>query len=218
MRLLFQLNDFLQNMNIPYALCGGSAIDLFIGHKTRPHKDLDVSVYWKDRDAIVESMLSMGWLVFEPCGCEHLHRIYAPQAQKKIKSNIWCVFPTSKHYIFTAHDNDLFAVEFDGLEQTELDYIEFLFNTQEDGCFLYARNTAIERAMDKSILNAEGIPYLAPELVLLYKASNLANPDYQLDFKNTLPLLDEERKHWLYDSICNVFGEEHEWALKLHAY
>lgn len=42
MDLLFLLNDYLRNIEVDYAICGGGAIDLFIGQKTRSHKDLDV--------------------------------------------------------------------------------------------------------------------------------------------------------------------------------
>ena len=60
MELIMQLNAFMQNMGVDYAICGGHAIDLFLGEKTRPHKDLDVAVYWSDRDKIVQHMLNEG--------------------------------------------------------------------------------------------------------------------------------------------------------------
>ncbi|MFD2613169.1 nucleotidyltransferase domain-containing protein [Paenibacillus gansuensis] len=40
--------------------CGGAAIDLFVGRKTRIHKDLDIAVFWEDRNLIVEMMLNSG--------------------------------------------------------------------------------------------------------------------------------------------------------------
>ena len=75
MDLINRLNDFMLNIGVEYAVCGGHAIDLFLGSKTRPHKDLDISVYWEDRDKIVQYILDAGWDIYEPCGCEHLHKI-----------------------------------------------------------------------------------------------------------------------------------------------
>ncbi len=66
-------------------------IDLFVGTKTRPHKDLDAAVYWEDRDEIVRCMLDGGWELYEPTRSRYLHKIVAPEAQKREESNIWCV-------------------------------------------------------------------------------------------------------------------------------
>ncbi len=66
--LLYSLHDRMQKIGVEYAVCGGHATDLFLGRRTRPHKDLDVAVLWEDRDRIVRDMLQLGWRVFEPYG------------------------------------------------------------------------------------------------------------------------------------------------------
>jgi hypothetical protein len=60
MNLIEQLSIMMLSMKIDYAICGGHAMDLFLGKKTRQHKDLDVVVYWEDRDKIVKYMLKAG--------------------------------------------------------------------------------------------------------------------------------------------------------------
>ena len=119
--LIKSLNNLLQSINVDYAICGGYAIDLFIGKKTRPHKDLDVTIFANDRDIVIQFMIDYGWYVFEPCGNEILHKINNIMDQKLVKTNIWCVKPDNKHYKFTEIDIDMFSVEFDNSEQTELD-------------------------------------------------------------------------------------------------
>ena len=211
MDILNQLNDYMKTMRLDYAICGGGAIDLFVGHQTRPHKDLDVAVYWEDRDTIVQYMLDNAWDVYEPCGTEHLHKINAATDQKRVKTNIWCVRPDTPHYSFTKHENNMFAVDFDGKKQTDLGFIEFLFNKRRDDFFLYARNESIKLSMNHAVLKTEGIPFLAPELVLLYKSTAVHNPEYQLDFNNAMPKMDKMQKMWLEEALNGMFPAGHKW-------
>lgn len=107
MELFNTLGLYLNKMSVDYAICGGGAIDLFLGRKTRPHKDLDVSVYWEDRDAIVQYMLDDSWDICEPIGTGYLHKIVNTNSQKKLKSNIWCVRQSNNHYSFLEHENNM---------------------------------------------------------------------------------------------------------------
>lgn len=50
-----------------------------------------MAVYWEDRDEIVRCMLDGGWELYEPTRSRYLHKIVAPEAQKREESNIWCV-------------------------------------------------------------------------------------------------------------------------------
>jgi hypothetical protein len=59
----------------------------------------------------------------------------------------------------------------------------------------------------------EGIPYLAPEIQLLYKAKGLRLQD-EADFIQTLPVLHRERRNWLRDSLTQVHPH-HPWLDQL---
>ena len=211
MNLVNHLNDFMLKMQIDYAICGGHAIDLFLGKKTRPHKDLDVVVYWEDRDKVVQYMLDEGWDIYEPCGTAYLHKITNVADQKRVRSNIWCVKPSNKQYKFTEREKDMYEVDFNNSEQTDLDYIEFLFNTRKDGDFLYARNHDVKMGLDKAVFMVNGIPCLAPEIVLLYKSTAADEPDYQLDFDNAIKEMTEEQSLWLKESLVVMFPDGHKW-------
>lgn len=211
MSLIAQFNDFMKNIGVEYAICGGHAIDLFIGKKTRPHKDLDAAVFWEDRDKIVQYMLIEGWDIYEPCGSEYLHKIADVPNQKRVKSNIWCVKPGNSHYKFTEHEKDMFTVDFDNAEQVELDYIEFLFSVRKSRDFLYARNHDIKMDIVKAIMKIDDIPCLAPEIVLLYKSTAAEEPDYQLDFDNASMKMNGERSEWLKKSLSVMFPDGHKW-------
>jgi len=212
MDLIVKLNNFVKGMEIDYAICGGHAIDLFLGYKTRAHKDLDVSVFWEDRDKVVQYMLNDGWDVYEPCGTNHLHKIYDIHNQKRIESNIWCVKPNNPRYTFTEYEKDMFAVEFDTSDQTDLGFVEFLFNTRNDEYFLFAKNHDIKLKLETAILKTGDIPYIAPELALLHKSNRTNITENQLDFDNTLHNLDGEQVKWLENALHIMFPEGHKWC------
>ena len=201
--------------DLDYAICGGHAIDLFLGNRTRPHKDLDAIIYWEDRDRIIQHMLNKGWEIYEPCGTSYLHKIKNTADQMRVKSNIWCIKPTNQHYKCTEHEKDMFAVDFDNSEQKDLDYIEFLFNTKTDEHFLYSRNHDVKLELKKAVLHIENIPCLAPEMVLLYKSTAADEPEYQLDFDNTLVKLDNGQLSWLKESLAVMFPDGHKWLNNL---
>lgn len=211
MDLITRLNNFMINIGVDYAVCGGHAIDLFLSEKTRPHKDLDVIVYWDDRNKIIQYMLNRGWIIYEPCGTAYLHKINDITDQKCIKNNIWCVTRNNRHYKFTEYEKDLYTVDFDNSEQIYLNYIEFLFNTRKDDDFLYARNNDIKMNLSNAILKLNNIPYLAPEIILLYKSTAADNSDYQLDFNNASKRMNKNQLAWLKKSLSIMFPNGHKW-------
>lgn len=215
MDLLFRLNDFLEKIGIDYAVCGGYGIDLFIGQKTRPHKDLDVTAFWEDRDTIIRFMIREGWDVYEPCGTEYLHKISNVQDQRRIKSNIWCVKQGNQHYRFMENEDSMYAVDFDNLEQNELDYVEFLFNSRSDDNFLFARNKAIKIKLETSVLKANNIPFLAPELILLYKSNAADKTEYQQDFISASSMMNKGQLAWLKNALHIMYPKGHVWINEL---
>lgn len=62
-------------------------------------------------------------------------------------------------------------------------------------------------------VNKDGIPYLAPEIQLFYKARGL-RPKDKADFARTLPALDEKSRQWLAQSLALVHPG-HVWLTNL---
>ena len=214
MDLIAQFELFMASTGLDYAICGGHAIDLFLGKKTRPHKDLDAVIYWEDRDRMIRHLLKEGWEVYEPCGGLYLHKINNVSDQMRVKSNIWCIKSTNRHYKFRECEKDIFVVDFvdfDNFEQTNLDYIEFLFNRKTSAHFLYSRNHDVKLELNKAVLYIENIPCLAPEMVLLYKSTAADETENQLDFDNTLARLDFEQFRWMKESMEIMFPYGHKW-------
>ena len=105
----------------------------------------------------------------------------------------------------------IYYINFRNTGQTKLDFIEFLFNSRNDTDFIYARNNEIKRALDKAILKNEGIPYLAPEVCLLYKSTDIIREGYQSDFDKAIVKMTDEQKDWLNDALIKTYPEGHEW-------
>ena len=213
--LIDECYDFLKDGGFPFAFCGGYAIELFLDKKVRSHGDIDISAFWEDRNAIIEYMQSNGWIVYEACGGGVVHFIDNIDNQKYIKRNIFCVKTGCTFFRTRPCGEGMFKCEIDHIEQTKLDYIEFLFNTCNEKGFIYARNNKIFRTLDKAIFRNNSIPYLSPELILLYKSTDITRKGYQLDFDVTVPHLSEESKQWLINALKIMYPDGHIWLSSL---
>ena len=65
--------------------------------------------------------------------------------------------------------------------------------------------------MKKAILCRDGIPYLAPELCLLYKSTDTEREGYRQDFELAYEKMDASRREWLRNALVRAFPEGHKW-------
>lgn len=63
-------------------------------------------------------------------------------------------------------------------------------------------------------VTADGIPFLAPEIQLFYKARS-RRPKDDVDFAVALPILTQSQRHWLGDALRLADGAEHAWLGRL---
>ena len=83
-----------------------------------------------------------------------------------------------------------------------------------DGEWLFRRTARIHRPVATiGLRTADGIPYLAPEIQLLYKAKGL-RPKDEADFARVLPYLDRDRRAWLAQTLAIVHPGHH-WLFAL---
>ena len=205
--------ELLKDGGFDYAVCGGFAIELFLDKELRGHGDIDLSAFWDDRDKIIMYMQSLGWNVYEFCGGGKAHYITDVTKQIKNKRNIFCMTNDCNIVFLTSADEpDMFIVDFDHRGQSSLTFIEFLFNDVKNGCFLYARNHDISLSLAQAILIRDGIKYLAPEMVLLYKSTDTEREGYQLDYDAAITAMPDERKRWLYNALTMMNTSGHKWS------
>jgi len=216
-KLILECNELLKDQEFDYAFCGGHALDIHLGQTTRPHGDIDLSAWWDDRNRVISFMQAQGWIVYEAMGGGKIHLITDTDNQKLIKLNIFCVKGNCSFFHAELIENDVYLCEIDHLEQKDLDYIEFLFNKRDENDFIYSRNNEIKRELDKAILHKGGTSYFSPELVLLYKSTDLSREENRQDFDMMISHLIDENKEWLRSALITAFPDGHEWITRLEA-
>ena len=97
------------------------------------------------------------------------------------------------------------------------DFIDFLL-ADMDSVWRYRREPLVLRTLERmSLKSSNGIPYLAPELALLFKSkntSNLERPQDQLDFEKIVSYLEPERRAWLHWALVST-SPDHPWIQRL---
>jgi hypothetical protein len=90
-----------------------------------------------------------------------------------------------------------------------------IFREPHDGdVWIYRRDTRIRRPYASLIeRTADGIPYLAPEVALLFKAKHGRGKD-EADFAGIMPLLDSPRRAWLAEALT-LAHPDHHWLARL---
>lgn len=211
-QLIRRANELLQNQGFEYAFCGGWAIDLFLGKETRKHGDIDILAYWTERDTIIQYMQSLGFQVYEMLGGGKAHHVTDIQDQLKCKRNIFCFTQDCELVCLSeANKQGIHSVDFKHIGQKKLNFIEFLFNDKDDANLFYARNHDVRLALSDAFLVRDGLPYLAPEMCLLYKSTDIDREGYQSDFDNAILHMDQRQKHWLEDALEMLYPEGHKW-------
>lgn len=77
----------------------------------------------------------------------------------------------------------------------------------------YRRDPSIRMPMHDALWELDGVRYLQPEIQLLYKAPGL-RPKDQVDFDNTIPLLDDRSRRWLRQALAQTLPD-HPWIATL---
>ena len=67
--------------------------------------------------------------------------------------------------------------------------------------------------MEKAFLSTQGIPYLSPELALLYKAKSAEREENQVDYTQTITEMNDEQVSWLHKSLDILYPRGHAWSV-----
>ena len=177
-----------RDLPVRWWIAGGWALDLFVGWQTREHDDLDVEVLRRDQFAVQRHLA--GWDLQIAAGGV-LRPWRAGVAIDAGANSIWC---RPSHGAPWA--------------------VQVMFAQAEGSLWRYRRHPAITRPLDTLGLRTEaGIPFLAPEVQLLYKSRG-QRPKDDADFALVGPLLGKERREWL-ASALRMADSEHRWLTRL---
>lgn len=155
----------------PWCVVGGWALDLWLGRQTRAHSDLEFTVL---REDFLEFRQALGELDFYT-----------------VNKGVFAYLPTDR-----APAPEIFqAWGFD--RRAQVWRVDMMIEPGAVDLWVYKRATEVFGARDDMVgLSAEGIPYLSPKAVLLFKAKHLRAKDAD-DFHRVLPFLSPQDRDWL---------------------
>jgi len=187
---LEDLSTMLKGIDIPWHISSGWALDLFTNTPSRYHDDLDVIVQRKHQLELQQRLRKHGW---------DLHYVLSG------KYSYWqndTFVPEESHQVHAIKDSRL---------------IDILLEPNRTDQWIYRRNPEMNQFLDLAFKTQNGIPYLSPELVLLFKATirdgKIRDKD-QNDFELILPYLTSEQKQWLVQAVA-LGDDTHPWIERL---
>jgi hypothetical protein len=180
--------DRLAGTGLQWYVAAGWALDLFHGAQTRSHADVEIAVPATQFPQIVARFPDCRFCV------PHDGQLLLVTADAlRARHQTWAWEPATGKWRFDVfrepHDNDVRIC-------------------RRDHRIRRPYSDVIERTSD-------GIPFLAPEVVLLFKAKNPRDKD-EADFYGVLPKLDRRRRQWLNDAL-DVVSPAHPWRESLAA-
>jgi hypothetical protein len=181
---------WFSTLQVPWWIAGGWALDLYLGTQSRAHADLDIGVLRRDITTALAALPS--WEIFTARGGA-LAPLRVGEAPQSAVHSLWCRPVGSTFWTF-----------------------ELMLDDCIDGVWCYRRESSIRRPLASVIQRTpSGIPYLAPEIQLLYKARASRARDHA-DFELVGPRLDATARRWLVDSLVRAEAG-HPWIAALTA-
>ncbi|MET9824994.1 MULTISPECIES: nucleotidyltransferase domain-containing protein [unclassified Streptomyces] len=160
----------LAGIGTPWYVAAGWALDLFRGRQTRAHGDIEIAI---PAASFPEVRDRFPGFVLDAVGNGRIWEDAAPQVLGAVHQT-WVRDPATGNYLLDVfrepHDGDTWIFRRD--ERIRLPYSEIVHHTQD------------------------GIPYLAPELVLLFKAGH-PRPKDRADFDASVPHMTSTQRETL---------------------
>jgi hypothetical protein len=161
---------------------GGHALELHLGRSWRTHEDTDIGVVREELPA-VHSLLS----TWDP----HIAAAgqLAPWRGETLRSelhqnNVWCRCNAAGPWV-----------------------LDVTVGEGSDTVWIYRRDSSVQVPWDQAVLHsADGVPYLAPQLQLLYKSKE-PRPKDHADAAEAIPRLDRRQR----DFLASTLGRSHPW-------
>ena len=178
----------LEGLDAPWCVAAGWAIDLFVGYERREHEDIEIAAPAGAFPAI-QSLLDD--LDFYAVGGGEVDALTESPGRLAETHQTW------------------------GLDQAAFEWrIDVFREPSSGGEWICRRSAQIHLPYDQLIeRTADGIPYVRPEVAMLFKAK-AARPKDEEDLRDVLPLLDASRRALLHDWIALVHPG-HAWLERL---
>lgn len=163
-------------------ISGGHALELHVGDRWRKHDDLDVGIC--RHDANQAHTWLHDWDLWVAAAGELSPWDGRPLDAERNENNVWARRDPEHPWAF-----------------------DLTLNECTDQRWVYRRDPVVTRQWQSAVLDGPlGVPYLAPELQLLFKSKHLRPKDHG-DARRVIPILENERRIWLSDHL----DPDHPW-------
>ncbi len=187
-RLPLQVAALMRDFHPDWFIAGGWAIDLYLEKTTRPHDDIEIAIFRRDQLALQKYL--QGWIL------------------KKAENGILEAWREREFLELPVHEIHCFN------EKGSLSFLEVLLNETNGAEWVFRRNKLVTKPLSELHLESnQGIKFLCPEVVLLYKSKNPREKDEE-DFKRIVGHLDAKGKEWLKGALSICYANHH-WMKKL---
>ncbi len=194
-----------------WSLCGGWAVDAWLGRQTRDHLDLDISVFEMDQLAIFEHLTSAGW-----------HMIAHDEQVAGNSVELWNGRPLTLPAHLHVGETRESVIAWTRGEPVSDFKLEVVVDEHSNGDWVLRRPPRVSLPVQEAIReSAWGVPTSTPEVLLFYKAT--ANfgvegmkerPHDEIDFFALLPVLPGGRRDWLRKAI-GIVHPTHPWLSRM---
>jgi hypothetical protein len=192
-KALLEVAQALGNLRAPFYFAGGWAIDLHLGRVTREHHDIDALVMRRDHLLLHKALkqFSLKKIIPHPDGM--------PPNRGTILE-----WPPGERLELPVHQVNAYRAG-----ESEPAFQVMLAESRGSD-WIFRRNPNVRMPISKMGFHPLwGLPYLSPEIVLLFKAKHLEARD-QVDFDHAIPALSADARRWLRDAIEKTHPG-HEW-------
>ena len=194
--------DLMATFSHTWFLCGGWAVDAWLGRLTRDHPDVDIAVFQDDEHALFDHLA--GWQLIA-------HDPHVDGGTSEPWDGRRLDLPAHIHGRLDAGEG--LPDRLDAATQQGFG-LDIQLNERSDSDWILRREPRITMPLSRCARqSAWGLPTLVPEVILFYKAEE-PRPHDELDFLALLPHLTEKQRRWLREAISLVHPD-HPWLPQL---
>jgi len=180
----------LAGLRTPWCVVGGWALELFHGI-ARKHEDLEIAVPSADFDLVRERLADYEFFVPTPT------------------EGVLRPLETAGDAFFASHQT--WVRERD----TGKWRVDVMRNPHDGDTWICRRERTIRRPYGEVVAcTAGGVPFMQPEIVLLFKGKE-PRPKDEVDFETTLPFLSGAAREWLTGALVRAYGNAHPWITRV---
>jgi hypothetical protein len=180
---VLRLRDMFNGAPFRWWLSGGLALEQFAGVSWREHDDIDIGICRLDAPQVHRWLVEKNQHLWIAAGGDLAPWSGRALNEEACEDNVWMKSSPDGPWVLDIQVGD-----------------------GDDASWTYRREKSVQREWSTVVLMADQLPYLSPEIQLLFKSKGLRPKDY-VDARRVIALFDGEQRAWLRAHLPS----DHEW-------